>query len=154
MAKRRGTGNFATSVEKWVRETEGAAEAVFKQASQEVLAEAQRPVSQGGNMPVDTGFLRASLVVGLNNEPDVAATSRRARTWKAQSAADEESITLTLAPAKLGYKLEARWTAEYAAHVEYGARGRPGRGFARAAATKWQAFVDAAVAKLGAALGR
>lgn len=168
--------NFAATVAQWTREVEGATEAVFKEAAQAVLADAQTPgysvastkhaikkglgargrgskraLVQGpvnvmhgaGNLPVDSGFLRGSLTVGINTEPGNISTTRAG-----------EAYAMEIIPAKLGDTLLARWTANYAAHVEYGAKGRAGRGFARQAAQKWLQIVASVEARLAARLGR
>lgn len=103
------------------------ADLVFKQSSQDVFEIAQTPVAQGGNMPVDTGFLRNSLVSGLNGTT-------------AMTGAD--GYVMTIAGAELGDTIQGYWTADYARHVEYGANGRAPRFFARNAAAQWQAIVD------------
>lgn len=84
-------------------------------------------------MPVDTGFLRNSLAVAVNAEP---------------TAATGPEVAARIAGFELGDTISARWTAHYAVHVEYGARGRPGRAFVRQAAQKWPAFVAANAARL------
>lgn len=109
-------------------------EAVFRQSAQEVIADAQVPVAKGGRMPVDTGFLRNSLVSGLNG----AVTS-----------SGPDGYVLTIAGAGLEDTVFAGWTANYARHVEYGARGRPGRFFMRGAAQKWPQIVAANAKKVG-----
>lgn len=135
--------NFSATISDWVKDVEGATEAVFKQSAQEILSEAQKPVGAGGNMPVDTGMLRGSLTVGRNTEPAVVGGVRSG-----------EAYTMEIAPAQLGDVLHARWTAEYAKHVEEGARGRPARGFMRKAAQRWQTIVAEVEARLAARLGR
>lgn len=133
---------FAATISDWVRETEGAAEAVFKQSVQEVLSDAQTPVGAGGSMPVDTGFLRGSLTAGVNVEPGDVTSVR-----------DGGAYALEIAPAILGDTIKARWTAEYATFVEYGAQGREPRGFVRKAAQKWPQIVAGVEARLGALIG-
>lgn len=84
-------------------------------------------------MPVDTGFLRNSLAVAINTEPTNATGPE---------------VTAQIAGFEMGDTIAARWTADYAVHVEYGARGRTGRGFVRQSAQKWQGFVAANAARL------
>lgn len=127
------TLSFAATVEQWVAETVLAAEAVGRTAADNLLRDAQTPVAQGGNMPVDTGNLRNSLAVGVNVEPT----------------APTPAYVAQLAGFSLGDTISARWTADYAPHVEYGTRGRPGRGFVRHAAARWQDHVAAAEAEVG-----
>lgn len=117
---------FSAQVNDYVRKYKERMEAVFKQSAQDLIAEAQTPVAQGGNMPVDTGFLRNSLVSGLNGSTSLTGA---------------DSYVLAIAGAKLGDSIFAGWTANYARYVEYGARGRPGRFFMRGAAQNWQDIV-------------
>lgn len=146
---------FAATISDWVRETEGAAEAVFKQSAQEVLSDAQTPVGAGGSMPFDTGFLAGSLTAGVNVEPGDVTSIRPAN-----------SYVLEIAPALLGDTIKARWTAEYAAAIEYG-RTNPkmvkgfgsvdgrteARGFVRKATQNWQQIVAGVEARLAGILG-
>ena len=48
------------TVDEWVRETQRRIGAVVKTASQSVAIESNKAVGAGGQMRVDTGFLRAS----------------------------------------------------------------------------------------------
>ena len=126
-------GTFTAQIAAAVAEIKGGLDAVVRQSAQDVLEDASRPVAQGGNLPVDTGALRNSLAVAINAEP----TSPTGPVATAQIAGFE-----------MGDTIAARWTAEYAAHVEYGARGRAGRGFVRQSVQKWPAFVAANAARL------
>ena len=70
---------FSAQVSAWVRMSERRIETVFKEAAQDVISEMQEvgpsvanPDSHGGgNMPVDTGALRASLQAALNQPSNV-----------------------------------------------------------------------------------
>lgn len=117
---------FSAQVNDYVRKYKERMEAVFKQSAQDVIAQAQTPVAQGGNMPVDTGFLRNSLVSGLNGSTSLTGA---------------DSYVLAVAGANLGDSIFAGWTANYARYQEYGPNGRPGRFFMRAAAQNWQDIV-------------
>ena len=101
-------------------------EAVVKQSAQEVFADAQLPVAQGGRMRVDTGFLRNSLQTSLNG-------------GTALSGAD--SYVLKIAEMSLGDTLFGGWTADYALAREFGARGQSPDFFMRGAAQKWPQIV-------------
>lgn len=136
-------GTFSAQIAAAVAEIKGGVEAVVKQSAQDVLEEASRPVAQGGNLPVDLGFLRNSLSVALNAEP----TGPSAKP-DGYSNTGAPAVELAIAGFEMGDTISARWTAEYAPHVEYGARGRPGRAFVRQAAQKWASFVAANAARL------
>lgn len=128
------TTAFQASVAAYIAQYKDRLERVFKASAQDVIAEAQTPVARGGRMPVDTGFLRNSMVAGLNGST-------------ALSGAD--SYVLAIAGADLGDSIFAGWTANYARHVEYGAQGRAGRFYMRGAAQQWQQIVDRNAAALG-----
>lgn len=117
---------FAAQVGAWAAETRSRTEAVFKSSAQDLLEVAQTPVAQGGNMPVDTGFLRNSLVSGLNGSTSLSGS---------------DSYVLAVAGAKLGDVIEAGWTAKYARFVEYGTSKMQARRFMGQAAAQWQAIV-------------
>lgn len=130
-------GSFSASVSAWVAEKKTRMTAVRNESIQRVLEVAQTPVAKGGNMPVDTGFLRASLQVVAG---DANFTLRENPGGKHSFNGGE--VTLILAGAPLGKPIEAVYTASYARHVEYGARGRPGRRFVGLAAQQWARIVD------------
>lgn len=118
--------SFEAQVSAFVAKSKSRVEAVFKASAQEVFSIAQTPADMGGNMPVKTGFLRNSLVSGLNGSTSMTGP---------------DSYVLAIAQAKLGDSVFGGWTANYARHQEYGARGRAGRRFAGQAAAQWQMIV-------------
>ncbi len=69
------TLSFSAAVAQWADKVEGAVEAIFKEATQEVVEEMQTPVGQGGRMRVDTGFLRASLLASSTAMPAINAAA-------------------------------------------------------------------------------
>lgn len=144
--------NFSAQVSDWVRETEGAVEAVWKQAAQEVVNEAQRPRASGGRMRVDTGFLRASLMASTASVPPINPGAVPADgglySWA------ETDIGATIVGADLGQTLYFGWTAAYAAHREYGARGQAPDAFVRTAAQRWPSIVAEVEGRLASRLGR
>lgn len=102
------------------------AERAIRGAVTSVLTEANTPLGAGGPMPVDTGLLRGSLSVQAGRGAmKQIRTIRSGDAWKGE-----------LNAWKMGKGLRFGWTAPYADHVEYGAQGRPGRGFARMAASR------------------
>lgn len=117
---------FTAQVQAFADRAKAKAEVVVKQSAQEVFEIAQTPVAQGGNMPVDTGFLRNSMVAGLNGSTSLSGP---------------DAYVLAIAGMELGDSVFGGWTANYARHVEYGARGLPGRHFALNASRQWQAIV-------------
>src|SRR5690606_12512139 len=65
----RGQARFSGQVDDWVLATEKRLTAVLRESTRRVIEVMQTPVNEGGNMPIDTGFLRASLVVVVNGDP-------------------------------------------------------------------------------------
>ncbi len=119
---------FAADVRKWVQKSERRATAVFQEAAQRVIAEAQTVQGAGGKLPIDTGFLRASGQASLTGWP--TGPSRQ----------DEQpgafDYTLVIAGAKIGSVIYWGWTAEYAPFME------ERYGFSRSAAQNWQNIVS------------
>jgi hypothetical protein len=91
-----------------------------------------------GNLPVDTGFLRASLVTGLAPLSVPTTTPPEdggSFTW------DDDQVTLTIRGADLDDVISCRYAAVYARVAEYGGPGRAPRRFVALAAQKWQGIV-------------
>ncbi|MCO5962360.1 HK97 gp10 family phage protein [Sinorhizobium meliloti] len=145
------TLSFGAAVAQWADKVEGAAEAIFKEATQEVVEEMQRPVGQGGRMRVDTGFLRASLLASSTAMPAITASAMpvTGRTY----APDFGQIEAVIAGADIGDTLYFGYTAAYAGYREYGANGQAADGFVRLAAQNWPIIVDRKAAELKARLG-
>lgn len=127
-------GTFAARVSAWVKEAPERCEAVYQLSVQRVLAAAQ----YDGNMPVDTGFLRASLVVDLGLRiPSM--------TFKPEGEGpfsyDATAVNLTITGATINTPITAAWTANYARPVNYGSRGRAGRKFRDLAVQRWPSIV-------------
>lgn len=134
---------FSAQVGNWVKQSERRLEAVFKESTQRVISEAQRPVAQGGNLPVDTGYLRSSLLASTSSMPQI-----RADATGGTGGDPSGQIALVINSARLGQTLYAGYTASYASHVHYGARGRPARLWVTLAAQRWEAIVNEVVAEL------
>jgi hypothetical protein len=106
---------------------------ILRQSVQDLFSEAQRPISRGGNMPVDTGFLRNSLMSGLLGGTAISGP---------------DSAVFTVATMKLGDVLQGGWTAEYARAVNYGHDGAAGRMFLEKAAVNWTRIVERNAARV------
>jgi len=131
------TVSLVAQIDAWTAKTEARTLAVFRQSSQSVIDEMQKPVAAGGNMPIDTGFLRSSIQVSVNGAP--APTNRKASGGK--HVYNPTIASLAIAGAKLGDRIVVSYSAVYAPFVEYGAQGRAPRGFVRTAALQWPAIV-------------
>lgn len=143
--------SFSAAVSDWVNETKERQKALYAGSVQRTLSIAQEPVGAGGNMPVDTGFLRSSLVANLGTSLP-AMTSKP--TGDESFSYDPTAINLTIRSAKLTDPIVAMWTASHAVPQEYGARGRDGRRFVGLAAQRWQDTVNEESARLQGAAGR
>jgi len=128
---------FAT-LDQWTKKTEKRIDAVLKDATQSVVAVAQQTKAKGGRMPVDTGNLRNSL------QSSVAGGA---------SGEGKESYIMVAAGMKGGDVATFTWTAEYAAAVNNGNRGRPGAHFVEGAVDQWPAIVRASIRKAKVAVG-
>lgn len=180
---------FAAQVSDWVRESENRLTAVFRESTQDVIAEMQKvgpsvastkaaisegigttgrgrnkkqkagpaaPAGEGGNMPVDTGFLRASLRVTKDSPLGMTAAS----TTGVAITYSDAAAALVIGTAEIGDTLYASYTAKYAARINYGFAGTDSLGreynqrgyqFVGLAAQKWPQIVSAVVARLTSA---
>ncbi|MFC0368007.1 HK97 gp10 family phage protein [Methylobacterium isbiliense] len=111
--------------------------AVFRESAQRVIAEAQKPVAQGGRMRVDTGFLRASGTASLNGLPPAT----RDRPGEGTFVYNPAAAALVIAGAGIGDTIHFGWTASYARHREYGTSSQAPDAFMRTAAQQWPAIV-------------
>lgn len=141
---------FSASVSSWIAESVERTEAVFKESAQDVIEAANRPQGKGGNMPVDTGFLRASVRLSLEG-PITAIIEGEGGTPQ------PIDYTATIANAQIGDTLHAAWTAKYARRINFGFSGEdslgrsysyPGTQFLGLALQKWPQIVNANVARL------
>ena len=128
---------FAT-LDQWTKKTQQRIDAVLKDAAQSVVAVAQVTKAKGGRMPVDTGNLRNSLISSVAG---------------GASGQGEESYIMAAAGMTGGDVATFTWTAEYAAAVNNGNRGRPGAHFVEGAVDQWPAIVRASIAKAKARVG-
>lgn len=117
---------FTAQIKAFADQSKEKIEAVVKQSAQEVFSIAQTPKAQGGRMPVDTGFLRNSMMAELNG---------------ASVGGGADAYVLAVAGMDLGDVIFAGWTANYARHQEYGTSRMPGNFFMLSAAQQWQAIV-------------
>lgn len=128
---------FTAQVSKWVNESRARQNAVLRESAKRTVNMMQLPIAKGGNMPVDTGFLRGSLQASfsgpqpaIKDNPGVLATG------------NYNNVILTIANLQAGGpSLWITYTAKYAPYQEYGANGRPGRRFVGLAAMRWKQTV-------------
>jgi hypothetical protein len=95
---------FVADIDAFVGKTVDQMIRVARQSIDDVVAIAQTPVAKGGDMPVDTGALRNSLVSqivgGISNE-------------------GADSYMVTIAGLEIGDVARFEWTAEYARPRHY-----------------------------------
>ncbi len=132
---------FKLQLDQIVTKSEAVLLAVGRDATQQVIDDAQLPVAKGGRMRVDTGFLRASGIGSLDGMP--TGPSRRG---EGQQAA--EDVSLILNQMTEGDTFSFGWTANYAQYRE------AEDGFLRLAIQRWQDFVDISTEKARARLAR
>lgn len=125
--------NFADQVGAFVAKSNGRMTAVFRQSAQDLIEEAQTPRGSGGNIPVDTGFLRNSGMASLNTMPSgqsIKPDNYAGGSWSADEA------SLIISRAQLGDRVIFGYVARYAPFME--AR----YGWVRLAAQNWNQIVQ------------
>ena len=129
---------FSAQLSNWVRSSKSRLEAVVKESAQRLFEQAQTPIAQGGNLPVDTGFLRSSFSVDYGSMPSGPAQNP----GKKNHTFDNSSIALRLTGFTPGETIYAGWTAEYAVYMEVR------YAFQRRAAQNWSVIVKDVVSEL------
>lgn len=99
---------------------------VAKQSIQDVVKQAQTPVAQGGSLPIDTGFLRNSLVTTVRG---------------ATAGEGENSYVLGISSLQLGDPFQVAWVADYAISRHYMVGGK-GSLWRDKAAQRWSGYVE------------
>lgn len=126
--------SFTADVDRWVLATEQRMEKVFKASAQEVISQAQTTRAEGGNLRVDTGFLRASGQASTETMPQIDFKARPS--VGGSYAYSASPIALIIASADLGQTIYFGYTASYAGYREMQ------DGFVRLAAQNWQQIVE------------
>lgn len=139
-------GKFSDDVEAFADKTKAQLMAIFRESCQRAVGEMQTPVGAGGNMRIDTGFLRASGVASVD-EIQVREVSRPAN-WSTQPASTPDpaagEVALVLAGMGEGQTFFFVYTADYARHREVR------DGFVRLTAQRWTELVHEVAADLTA----
>jgi hypothetical protein len=141
---------FTAQVADWVRAEEAYLEAVVRESSQRVVDEMQTTRDNGGNLPFDTGFLRASLIAATDTMPQIRedAVPKDGVTYTY----DASPVNLVIAGTKPGQIIYVGYTAKYAAIVDR--HGKNPALFVELAAQRWPQIVAQVQAELGQRLGR
>jgi hypothetical protein len=132
------TKSFQAQIDEWVAATKERTTAVFRESCQRLVTEMQKPTARGGNMPVDTGFLRNSLLGSTSSVPQM----------RDQGTATADQVVLTIASLDLGDTLYVGYTANYARHRHYMNTAKPGGMWRDLAAQRWQTIVNGAARDL------
>jgi len=128
--------------------------ATAREAVQDTVAMAQKTTGEGGNLRVDTGFLRASIQAALGSMPTGASTNAKGADGKPRkwpegtfTSGSDISTALLLWDPNQRTPLYIGWTANYARPREFE------DGFMRLAAQRWDQTVEAAAKRVRAGLG-
>ena len=118
---------FIADVESFAGKTKDQLLRVARKSIEDVIRDAQTPVSRGGNLPVLTSILRNSLEVTVGGATDTGA----------------DSYILGVAKLQLGDPFQVAWTADYAIPRHYAVGVGQGGGLWRdKAAQKWAGIVE------------
>lgn len=137
---------FSDLVTQFVQETQERMDAVFAVSIQKTVALMQEPLGAGGNMPIDTGFLRNSIVATPGATPPAISLRKNPGTGVFEY--DSGAVNLVIAGAKVLEGMTVLYSADYAVYVEFGARGRPGRRFVGLAVQQFPQVVSRASREL------
>lgn len=130
-------GSFSDQVNAFAKATPERMTAVWRDAVQRTVSSMQQTVGAGGNLPVDTGFLRNSIAANKGTAPTAPLTRNPGGSFSYEAS----DINLTILSSTPQDGLSVVYTAEYAIYVEFGARGRAPRRFVGLAAQRWPEFV-------------
>lgn len=128
---------FQQRIRRFVEKTKRKERMIVQESAKELAIRMQRPVAQGGSMPVVDGNLRNSFLVAINGT-------------KVKEGGEAHMTALALY--KNGDEIFMGWTAEYARRMEYGfddvdslgrAYNQQGYGFVRLAVQQWDSIVKA-----------
>lgn len=140
--------SFDAIMDKFVADSKDKMLAVVKNSIKEVVEDAQTPLSKGGKIHVDTGFLRSSGQAQLNQIPSGQTEGRQRAEGELGVLPeyavpdDADYILPTLAKMKIGDTFYFGWTAVYASTREIY------DGFMESAVMKWKEIVDNQIRRL------
>ncbi len=126
-------GKFEAQVRAFADKAKRRQTAIFRQSTQDVAQESNTPRGQGGKMPIDTGFLRASQAASKLGMPSGPGKGAAGTLYNRPLGIPVEVVLLN---ANLGDTVWVGWTANYAPVMEQR------YGFMRSAAQNWQSIVD------------
>ena len=133
------TESFKGQIDDFIRDTKGAALAVFKAAAQDTIKQAQTSYNKSGFMPIDTSFLVNSGNATIDTFP--SGPSEKPKDYALQEWNATETVT-TINRIKEGQVLWFGWSANYAIYMENKFK------FMRKAAQSWPDHVNKRAAQL------
>ena len=121
---------LSATVGRWVTKSKRRTDAIIKTSAFRVGEIAQTPIAKGGNLPVDTSFLRQTFTAEIGKMPEGPGQSSDGLPgdW-------EGSVTLTINGMKSGDVLFMGWSAVYARKME------ERYGFMKGGALQWKRIV-------------
>lgn len=134
---------FEAEVAEWARKVQGAELLIFQESAQELVSQLTALV------PVDTGFLRSSLRASTTAMPVMSLDNPGAGAFTL----DAGEISLVIAGVDIGDTIYLGYTANYGAHIHWGANGRAGRPWVSMVAQRWQRIVAEKSAEVRSRLG-
>lgn len=132
---------FVAQIKDWSKRTERNMMLVVMSAAQKLAHEMGRPVAEGGNMRVRTGFLRWSLRASLTSMPTI---DPNAKPGEGGSYSEPPGVIAAILGMQKDKPLYLGYTASYAYHREF----THGDAFVRSAAQRWQEFVEEAAKEI------
>lgn len=143
--------DFTAKVEAWVRDSKALFGGVFRESAQRVTDVMTTPRDQGGNLPVDTGYLWHSAQASTSAPPQIDPASKgRERTGEETGpiySLDSGPIALVINGADVGDTIFICFTASYAGIANSRAM------FVDLAAQQWPQIVETVVGELKGRMG-
>ncbi len=140
---------FATAIEGWARRVKEAEEAVFREASQELVEQLNQQITEmiyeAPESPgyKRTGFLRASLMASTEAMPRLERDNPGLPVG-----ADAGDVILVIAGAELGQTIFLGYTAKYGAMVARGTSKMAPRPWVDLVAQRWPEIVSTVAARV------
>jgi len=135
-------------MDKWSAKAKRNTTMVMRSSVQKLATDLMTDVGPGaGQVPIDTGNLRNSLMASTASMPSVR---------EGEFGDNSGQITFAIAGAEIGQTIWLGWQAVYARRLNSGFTGtdalgrsynQTGRFFVESKANRWQEFVDAAAAE-------
>lgn len=134
--------DFGVKLDKIIANTEKKMFAVFKDSFQDLIEEASTPLSAGGKMRVDTGFLRSTGSGAINEIPEGESVGRKRNPGEIGVLSEYSNYNFTSSLQTLLVKMRPEdtiywgWSANYASVREFY------DGFLISACQNWRTYVD------------